>query len=68
MTNLELIRMLIKHPPDAQVRAFNVEVGEYVGITGCVSGPSFRTDLGSRFMDPQPEPVYRIDLQTDDPF
>ena len=68
MTNLELIRMLTKHPPDAVVSAFDPEVGNYRPITGCVSGPEPVKDLGSRFMSDPPKTVYRIELQTDDPF
>ncbi len=68
MTNLELIRMLVKHPPDAVVFAFDAEDGDYRPVMGCVSGPEPVKDPGSRLMLDPPKPVYRIELQTDDPF
>ena len=62
MTNLELIRMLVKHPPDAVVFAFDAEDGDYRPITGSVTGPEpISVGLVGK-------PVYRIELQTDVPF
>jgi len=58
MTNLELIRMLVKHPPDAEVQAFDPEIKGYRSVTGCVTGPE-PVRLGG---------AYTIELQTDNPF
>ena len=66
MTNHDLIKMLMAHPLDAQVFAFDPEVHDFKSITGCVSGPEPVRALGERFMENPPEPLYRIELQTED--
>lgn len=66
MTNIELIRMLIKHPPDAVVLAFDAEDGDYRAVTGCGTGP---LPIQEQWVNGKmARSVYRIELQTDKPF
>lgn len=57
MTNIELIRMLVKHPPEAEVLIFDAEDRALRPVTGCTAGA-----------DPERGGRYMVELGSDSPF